>query len=68
MEKEPNESLIDIAELVRRLERLENKRDLLLSEHSGNEEKYTYWAGYELGYTKGKIHEIEDFLDQYQEK
>ena len=50
--------------LIRRLKRLKEQRDKLLKEHNGNELKFTYWAGYELGYVKGKICEIEDILDE----
>ena len=49
--------------IKRRLKRLEGQRDLLLDSHKGNEQKFTYWGGYDLGYIKGKINEIEDSLD-----
>lgn len=50
-------------ELRRRLKRWVDKRDKLLKEQKGNEHKYTYWAGYERGYTEGKISELENRLD-----
>jgi hypothetical protein len=43
---------------------LKEQRDKLQKEHGGNELKYTYWGGYDLGYLKGKICEIEDILDE----
>jgi len=55
---------INIEKLKRRLNRLKEQRDKLQGEHSGNELKYTYWGGYDLGYLKGKICEIEDILDE----
>jgi len=51
-------------ELKRRLERLKKQKEQLEKEHKGNELNYTYWAGYELGYLKGKINEIENILDE----
>ena len=53
----------EISKLERRLKRLSKQRDVLLKIHSGNEHNYTYWGGYELGYIKGKIDEIENILD-----
>ena len=54
---------MNIEELKRRLERLIKQRDKLLEQHNGNELNFTYWGGYELGYVKGKINEIENILD-----
>lgn len=51
------------AELKRRLARLNKRHDELLEKHCGNEEKYTYWGGYEMGYVRGKISEIDKMLD-----
>ena len=50
--------------LKRRLNRLIVQRDELLKKHKGNEINFTYWGGYELGYIKGKICEIEDIIDE----
>lgn len=55
---------MDVKKLTRRLNRLKEQRDKLQWEHGGNELKYTYWGGYDLGYLKGKICEIEDILDE----
>lgn len=55
---------ININKLIRRLDRLKKQKEELESKHLGNELKYTYWGGYELGYIKGKIAEIEDILDE----
>lgn len=54
---------MNIEELKRRLQRLIEQRDKLLEQHKGNEPNFTYWGGYELGYVKGKINEIENILD-----
>lgn len=54
---------MNIEELKRRLQRLIEQRDKLLEQHKGNELNFTYWGGYELGYVKGKINEIENILD-----
>lgn len=56
--------IMDIEKLKRRLNRLKEQRDKLQEEHGGNELKYTYWGGYNLGYLKGKICEIENILDE----
>ena len=52
-----------IDELNRRLDRLKNMHKAMASKHSGNEDIYTYFAGYDLGYLEGKIAEIENTLD-----
>ena len=49
--------------IERRLSRLVEKRETLLRLHQGKEQKFTYWAGYELGYIKGQISILEDNLD-----
>jgi hypothetical protein len=46
-----------------RLERLNKQKNELESKHKGNEQNYTYHGGFDLGYLKGKISEIEDFID-----
>jgi len=48
--------------LNHRLERLTSQRDELEDEHVGEESKFTYWGGHKLGYVKGKINEVEDFI------
>lgn len=54
---------MNIEKLKRRLNRLKEQRDKLQKEHGGNELNYTYWGGYDFGYLKGKISEIEDIID-----
>ena len=49
-------------ELIRRLARLTKQHDELVKKHDGNEEKFTYWGGYAMGYLRGKIGEIEKIL------
>lgn len=56
-----------IKNLKRRLDRLKNQLQEIESTHIGNELKYTYWGGYNLGYIKGKIYEIEDILSEINE-
>ena len=53
--------------LKRRLRRLNAQLEELLKEHQGNEEKFTYHGGHRAGYLKGKIVEIEDFIDYLEE-
>ena len=50
--------------LKRRLNRLIKQRNELLKLQEGKEQNFTYWGGYELGYVKGKISEIENILDE----
>ena len=50
--------------LKRRLRRFEELRDPLLIAHKGNELKFTYWGGFDLGYLKGQICIIEDMFDE----
>ena len=50
-------------ELKRRLERLNKKVEVLESKHRGKGENFTYHGGYDLGYLKGKIGEIEEQID-----
>lgn len=58
---------MDIEKLKRRLTRLRKQKDEMESRHKGNEEKYTYHGGFDLGYLKGKITEIEDIIDDLEE-
>jgi hypothetical protein len=53
-----------LKKLNRKLSRYKEYRDELVEMHKGNEEKFTYWAGYKLGYVKGKIDEIETVIDE----
>jgi hypothetical protein len=59
---------MNIVKLRRRLDRLKGQLTKLESTHVGNELKKTYWGGYEMGYLKGKISEIEDILDDVEEE
>lgn len=54
--------------LKHRLNRLIERRDKLRLIHEGNELNFTYWGGYELGYVKGQINEIEEFIFMYEQK
>jgi hypothetical protein len=49
--------------LLRRLDRLNKEKVKLETRHKGNEQQFTYHGGFDLGYVKGKIHEIENILD-----
>jgi len=53
--------------LERRLKRLQGMRDELKNKHCGNEENYTYYGGYDLGYLEGKIAVLEEWLDELEE-
>lgn len=55
---------INTEKLKRRLNRLIEQKKLLESKHNGNETKYTYHGGFDMGYLKGKISEIENTLDE----
>ena len=54
--------------LKRRLHRLTEMKNKLESKYNGNETQYTFHAGFDLGYLKGKIHEIEERLDDLNEE
>lgn len=54
-------------ELERRLNRLKERKERLENVHLGNETKFTYWGGHEMGYLKGKITELENILDLIEE-
>lgn len=53
-----------IQKLKRRLVRLKGTESELRDKHAGNEHKYTYHGGWDLGYVQGKIHEIEEIIDK----
>tara|TARA_R110002050_G_scaffold34397_12_gene86898 strand:+ start:6241 stop:6444 length:204 start_codon:yes stop_codon:yes gene_type:complete len=59
---------INTEKLKRRLNRLIVQKKLLESKHNGNETKYTYHGGFDMGYLKGKISEIENTLDELCDK
>lgn len=54
-------------ELERKLIRLKERKNNIEKEHKGNELNYTYWGGYNLGYLKGQINEIENIIDELKE-
>jgi len=56
-----------INKLKRRLSKLKDKEKLLKNKHTGNEPKYTYHGGWDLGYIQGKISEIEDIIDELED-
>ena len=55
-----------IEELERRLRRLETRQKTLRIHVEGNEDKFTFYKGYSLGYVEGKIAEIENLIDLLQ--
>lgn len=55
-----------INRLRHRLERLNRQQKELESEHKGREHQFTYYGGHTMGYIKGKIAEIEDFLAEWE--
>lgn len=52
-----------ISTLKRRIERFEKMVEEKLQKEQGNEINFTYWGGFNLGYLKGKITVLEEFLD-----
>jgi hypothetical protein len=52
---------------ARRLARQKAKLEELEKKHIGNELNFTYWGGYEMGYTKGKISELEEAISSLEE-
>lgn len=58
---------MDIARLERRLKRLNEKKEEMETRHKGNEQKFTYWGGFDMGYLKGKIDEIENTIEELEE-
>lgn len=53
-------------EIQRRLIRCKEMKDKLESQHYGNEQKYTYHGGFDLGYLKGKIAILEEINDAFE--
>jgi len=54
---------MNIEKIKHRLERLTERKEVLEAKHKGNEEKYTYHGGFDLGYLKGQISILEDMID-----
>lgn len=50
-----------------RLKRLTRMKETLENRYLGSENKFTFHAGHDLGYLKGKIAEIEDKIDNITE-
>ena len=59
---------MDITKLERRLKRLTDRKDEMELRHHGNEQNYTYHGGFDLGYLKGKIDEIQNTIDELEEE
>ena len=58
------EKAITISSLKHRLERFTKIKNEVSLEYKGKEDKLTYWAGFRLGYLKGKLSEIENSIDR----
>jgi hypothetical protein len=54
---------MDIDKLKHRVKRLTERKEVLEAKHKGNEEKFTYHGGFDLGYVKGQISVLEDIID-----
>jgi hypothetical protein len=60
---------MDIDKIKRRLNRLKGQEQKLKERHQGKElTKFTYHAGWDLGYVQGKIYELEELLDELAEQ
>ncbi len=47
----------------RKLARLKQLESRLTEKYEGNEQQYTFHAGFYLGYVKGRIREIEELIE-----
>jgi hypothetical protein len=47
----------------RKLDRFEKMKKELDDKHGGNEEKFTYHGGFDLGYVTGQISELENHIE-----
>jgi hypothetical protein len=56
-----------IAKYKRRLQRLQKAKAILDLKYNGNETKYTFHGGWNLGYVTGEISRIEDFIDDLED-
>ncbi len=59
--------MIDTAKLKRKVARWRDMASQLEQKYKGNEQDYTYHAGYSLGYLHGQISAIENLLDIVEE-
>ena len=50
--------------LIRRLNRLYEQEKVLKEKYNGNETMYTFHGGFEYGYVKGKIGELENQIEE----
>ena len=53
--------------LQHKLLRLVERKDEIEIKHKGNEQNYTYHGGFDLGYLKGQMTEIENMIDEVDE-
>lgn len=53
-----------IVKLRRKIERATKRIKEMESRHKGNEQDFTYHAGFDLGYAKGRLSVLEDLLDE----
>ena len=56
----PKESFTTHERFLKRIKRLKKMETKLEAKHVGNEEKFTYHGGFDLGYIKGQISILED--------
>ena len=59
---------MNITKLKRKLARLIEQKDEMESKHQGNEQKFTYWGGWNLGYVRGQISILEDVIDDLEDE
>lgn len=52
-----------LEKLEHRLKRLTELKDKLEAKHKDNEQNFTYHGGFDLGYLKGQISVLEDFIE-----
>lgn len=50
--------------LQRQLQRLQKREEALLKKYLGKEDKYTFHAGYDLGYVQGAVRVLEHLLEE----
>jgi hypothetical protein len=59
---------MDIKRLERRLIRMKERIYRIEKIHKGNEQNFTYHGGFNLGYLRGRVCELEDILDDINDK
>jgi hypothetical protein len=60
--------MITEEQLTRKITRVKSQIKELETQHEGKEDKFTYWGGFSMGYLKGKLTILEDWLDDLQDK